>query len=193
VIRGERRRRGVARPKRRTLRALLALPSWSPYAAGAGLGVVVTITMACFGRRLSGAGAYASLSGYVGRVVAPRDPYWTSIVTTGPTWDVWIAIGTLAGAFASALASRQVHLRTMPDEGWVEIFGPRVWVRWLVVFVGTALLPIAAGIAGGCTASLAISGGAALAPAAFVFIAGMFASGIATVRLVDAVARRRRR
>jgi uncharacterized protein len=37
-------------------------------------------------------------------------------------------------------------------------------------------LEYAAGIAGGCTSGLAISGGMLLAPAAFLFIMGMFAS-----------------
>jgi hypothetical protein len=44
--------------------------------------------------------------------------------------------------------------------------------------VAAVLVQIGAGIAGGCTSGLAISGGAVLSPAAFVFMAGMFAGGI---------------
>lgn len=50
------------------------------------------------------------------------------------------------------------------------------------MFVGTATLEIVAGVAGGCTAGLAVSGGAVLAPGAFVFMAGMFAGGIPVAR-----------
>ena len=50
--------------------------------------------------------------------------------------------------------------------------------------LGAILLEYAAGIAGGCTSGLAISGGMLLVPAAFLFIAGMFASGIITALVI---------
>jgi uncharacterized protein len=169
--------------------ALVRRP-WSPYLAGALLGVVVTISVAVLGRRLSGAGAYQSLSGYLGAHLAPGGAYWTSIVHTGVGWDVWILIGTFAGALASAAAGRRVRLRAMPDARWIEAFGPRVVVRWLLVVAGTAGLSFAAGIAGGCTASLVLSGGAVLAPGAFVFAAAMFAGGVPVALLIERRARR---
>jgi len=46
------------------------------------------------------------------------------------------------------------------------------------------VLEYAAGIAGGCTSGLAISGGMLLVPAAFLFIAGMFGSGILTALII---------
>ena len=64
------------------------------------------------------------------------------------------------------------------------IFGPQLWKRWLLLFVGAIILEYGAGIAGGCTSGLAISGGMLLAPAAFLFIAGMFVSGILTAMIV---------
>ncbi len=54
----------------------------------------------------------------------------------------------------------------------------------LIVFLSAALLEVAAGIAGGCTSGLAISGGIVAAPAAFLFIASMFGTGILTAWLV---------
>jgi hypothetical protein len=51
-------------------------------------------------------------------------------------------------------------------------------------FLGAIVLEYGAGIAGGCTSGLAISGGMLLAPAAFLFIAGMFASGIFTALII---------
>jgi hypothetical protein len=72
----------------------------------------------------------------------------------------------------------------MPDKQWSEAFGPSRAKRWGIAFLGGAVLQYAAGIAGGCTSGLAISGGMLLAPAAFLFIAGMFASGILTALIV---------
>lgn len=157
---------------------------WSPYLAGAGLGLTTTVSMAVFGKRLSGAGPYQHLSGYVGRWLSPENLYWKHVVPTGVTWEVHLLIGTLLGALASALASRQFALRTMPDTQWTDVFGPSVWKRWALVFVGTLVIELAAGVAGGCTASLAVSGGAAFAPGAFLFMAGMFGGGIPVARFL---------
>ena len=62
-----------------------------------------------------------------------------------------------------------------------------MWKRWGLAFIGAIILEYAAGIAGGCTSGLAISGGMLLAPAAFLFIAGMFASGIITAYRTDII------
>jgi uncharacterized membrane protein YedE/YeeE len=72
----------------------------------------------------------------------------------------------------------------MDDEQWKQAYGAQPWKRWTMLFLGGIVLEYAAGIAGGCTSGLAISGGMLLAPSAFLFIAGMFASGIVTALLV---------
>lgn len=151
---------------------------WSPYVAGVGLGVVITISMAVFGHRLSGAGAYQHLSGVAGERIAPNSIYWQHIVPTGATWDVLVLVGSVLGAFVAAKLSNEFKIRTMPDRQWESAFGASVARRWLLAFAGSLLTEVGGGIAGGCTASLAVSGGAVLAPAAFLFIAGMFAGGI---------------
>ena len=156
------------------------LRPWSPYVAGVGLGLVVAVSMAIFGHRLSGAGAYQHLSGFVGRRAMPDAMYWRHVVPTGLTWDVLVLVGAIGGAFVASLLSGEFRIRTMPDRQWTDAFGPSVARRWLLAFAGSILTEVGGGIAGGCTASLAVSGGAALAPAAFVFMAGMFASGIPT-------------
>ncbi len=157
---------------------------WSPYAAGAGLGLTVAVSLSFFDKRLSGAGAYQHLSGYMGKLFAPDSLYWGRVMPTGLTWEVLLLVGTFLGALAAAIASKSFRLRTMPDSQWVLAFGPSVAKRWAIVFCGTLLLEFAAGVAGGCTASLAISGGATAAPAAFLFMGGMFAGGIAAAWLI---------
>jgi hypothetical protein len=155
--------------------------SWSPYLAGAALGALATVSLAVFGKRLSSAGGYQQLAGWIGARVAPDNDFFRRL-PTGLTWELLVLAGMFAGAFASALSGRELRLRLMPDSQWSDVFGPSIAKRWILVFVATALIQIAAGIAGGCTASLAVSGGAALAPGAFVFMAGMFAGGIPVAR-----------
>ncbi len=160
------------------------LGPWSPYVAGVGLGLVVTVSMALFGHRLSGAGASQHLSGYVGRSFAPDSMYWRDVVPTGVTWDVLVVVGAVVGAFVASVLGGEFAVRTMPDRQWTAVFGPSVGRRWLLAFLGSVLTEIGGGIAGGCTASLAVSGGAVFAPAAFVFMFGMFASGVPTALLL---------
>jgi hypothetical protein len=92
--------------------------------------------------------------------------------------------GGMLGAATSGTLQWGKKSSFNPDEQWKSIFGPQIWKRWVLAFVGAIILEYAAGIAGGCTSGLAISGGMLLAPAAYLFIAGMFASGIVTAFLI---------
>lgn len=163
---------------------VLRRKEWSPYAAGALLGVVVAVSLGIFGHRLSGSGAYQELAAPLGRAAEPHSTYFTYVTQSGITWDVLVVLGGLVGAFVASKLSGTFRIRTMPDSQWQEAFGASVVRRWMLAFAGSLLTEIGGGLAGGCTASLAVSGGALLAPAAFIFIAGMFAGGIPTAMLV---------
>src|ERR1019366_7869084 len=90
-------------PREKEVRMIAAVRRpWSPYLAGVGLGLVVAVSMAVFGHRLRGAGAYQNRSGCVGKLIAPDAMYWQHVVPTGLTWDVLLLIGSLGGAFAAA-------------------------------------------------------------------------------------------
>lgn len=158
--------------------------SWSPYVTGALLGVVAAVSMVVYGHRLSGGGAYQQIAAPVGRLLSPTSVYWTRVVAGGAIWELSALAGAILGAFAASRASGAFRIRTMPDRQWSDVFGPSRVTRWIVGFIGAALTEFAAGIAGGCTASLAVSGGAALSPGAFVFMAGMFVGGIPAAALV---------
>jgi len=172
-----------ARGARRSLRAWLTAKSWNPYLAGAGLGVIVAVSEGVCGRPLFASGAFDKLAAYAGRPLFPSSQYYQYIMSPGITWPVWLMVGVLGGAFLSSRLSGEARLRWLPDTQWVERFGPSRTVRFALAFVGAMLVQIGAGIAGGCTSGLAISGGAVLAPAAFLFMMGMFAGGIPTAML----------
>jgi len=74
-------------------------------------------------------------------------------------------------------------VRWLPDTQCQPRFGTSRGLRLAIAFFGAVLVQVGAGIAGGCTSGLAISGGSVLAPAAFLFMAGMFAGGIPTAWL----------
>ncbi len=157
--------------------------SWSPYAAGVLLGFVVAFSEVICGRPLAASGAFDKLAAYLGRGLFPKSQYYGHIMTPGITWQVWLVVGVLAGSFASSKLSGEARLRWLPDTQWQTRFGESRKLRLVIAFFGAVLVQVGAGIAGGCTSGLAISGGAVLAPAAYLFMAGMFAGGIPTAWL----------
>ena len=146
--------------------------TWSPYVAGVLLGLVGIATVWISNSLLGASGAFENLAGLIGKAVAPKlfdNMYFNFIMPPGITFGVIMFVGTFFGGMLGALTS-----------------GTLMWgkKRWVLAFIGAIILEYAAGIAGGCTSGLAISGGMLLAPAAFLFIMGMFASGILTALVI---------
>jgi hypothetical protein len=169
------------------VRSLLTQETWSPYLAGGLLGVVGLLAVGLSNHLLGASGGFENLAGMAGKAVAPAafdNVYFNFVMPAGITWNVVLLVGIFFGGMLGALSARTWRWRSMPDKQWIEAFGPSRAKRWGMAFLGGAVLQYAAGIAGGCTSGLAISGGMLLAPAAFLFIAGMFASGILTALIV---------
>ncbi len=160
---------------------------WSPYVAGILLGVVGVLAVLLSNSLLGASGAFENIAGLIGKAVAPQafdNMYFNFIMPPGITWGVILLVGVFFGGMLGAFSSSTFKWRLVSDDQWKKVFGPQVWKRWVLAFLGAIVLEYGAGIAGGCTSGLAISGGMLLAPAAFLFIGGMFASGILTAMVV---------
>lgn len=164
---------------------------WSPYVAGVLLGFVGILAVWLSDNLLGASGAFENLAGMIGKAVAPPvfdNMYFDFIMPPGLTWSLVLFIGTIVGGFVGAATSNTLLWgkkgAANSDSQWKTIFGPQTWKRWLWGFIGAVILEYGAGIAGGCTSGLAISGGMLLAPSAFIFIAGMFTSGIITAKII---------
>ena len=164
---------------------------WSPYAAGILLGIVGILAVLLSNKLLGASGAFENLAGIIGKAIAPtafNNMYFNVVMPPGITWGVILLVGVFFGGMAGAATSKTLKWgkkdASNSDSQWKRIFGPQTWKRWVLGFLGAILLEYAAGIAGGCTSGLAISGGMLLVPAAFLFIAGMFASGIVTALVI---------
>ena len=165
--------------------------TWSPYAAGILLGIVGILAVVLSNSLLGASGAFENLAGMIGKAIAPKafdNMYCIFIMPPGITWGVILLVGVFFGGLIGAASSGTLKWGKKDaangDAQWKRIFGPQTWKRWALGFVGAIILEYAAGIAGGCTSGLAISGGMLLVPAAFLFIAGMFASGIVTALVI---------
>ena len=167
---------------------------WSPYIAGTLLGLVAILIAATATAyrdsaiALGASGAFESIFGGLTQWVWPdwvaKNLYFRAVRLPGLTWEVVMLFGLFIGGALGAISSRTWKIRWMPDKQWAEAFGQSRVTRWVLVFLGAILLEYGAGMAGGCTSGLAIWGGLQLAPAAFVFMGGMFATGIVTALVV---------
>lgn len=160
---------------------------WSPYVAGILLGLVGILAVLLTNNTLGASGAFENFAGMLGKAIAPNafdNMYFNFVMPPGVSFAVILLIGVFFGSMLGALSSGTFKFRVMDDEQWKQAYGSQLWKRWLLLFIGGIILEYAAGIAGGCTSGLAISGGMLLAPSAFIFIAGMFISGIVTARIV---------
>jgi uncharacterized membrane protein YedE/YeeE len=160
---------------------------WSPYAAGVLLGLVGIATVVVSQKLLGASGGFENIAGMLGKAIAPsafNNTYFNFVMPAQVTYAVVLLVGIFFGGMLGALSSKTFKFRTMDDPQWKQAYGPQLWKRWLLLFLGGIVVEYAAGIAGGCTSGLAISGGMLLAPAAFLFIMGMFASGILTAKII---------
>jgi uncharacterized membrane protein YedE/YeeE len=169
----------------------LSKETWSPYVAGILLGIVVILAVVLSNTLLGASGAFESLAGIFGKAIAPaafNNTYFNYVMPPVITWSVILMVGIFFGGMLGAATSRTLKWgkkdAVNSDEQWKRIFGPQTWKRWVLGFLGAIVLEYGAGIAGGCTSGLLISGGSVLVPAAFLFMGGMFASGILTALIV---------
>jgi len=165
--------------------------TWSPYVAGILLGIVGILAVWLSNALLGASGAFENLAGMIGKFAFPKvfdNMYFNYIMPPGITYGVILLIGVFFGGMIGAATSKTLKWgkkdSSNDDAQWKRIFGPQTWKRWVLGFLGAIILEYAAGIAGGCTSGLAISGGMLLVPAAFLFIGGMFMSGILTALII---------
>lgn len=171
------------------MKSIWKLPRWSPYAVGAGIGVLSWITFALLGKALGTSTSMVHVAGAAERIVAPghfdRTAYLTKHIgtTTEPKPVVdWQFALVLALGFGALLAARLAgsQFRESVPELWRRRFGDSRGKRWIAAFAGGAILLFGARLAGGCTSGHGISGGLQLAVSSWVFLAAMFAAGVAT-------------
>ena len=173
---------------RESLVGFIRQENWSPYAAGVLLGLTGILSVV-FGRHLlSASGGFAIVTSSILNGILPdvanQFMYFKFIMPPGLSWEVLTIIGIALGGTLGALTSHTLKIRWTEDATWNKVLGPQRWKRFVLAFAGAMIVQFGAGIAGGCTSGLAISGGMTLAPAGFLFMGGMFASGIVTALIV---------
>jgi uncharacterized membrane protein YedE/YeeE len=158
-----------------------AKPYMNPYLAGAILVIVLFLAFFITGTGLGASGGLNRLLVYGQNLVAPEHidqvPYLLKMAggNSNPleSWIVFLTVGTVLGGFISGLFGRRVKIETNK--------GPRIdnKTRWIMAFLGGALMGYGARLARGCTSGQALSGGAVLSVGSWAFMFAVFAGAYA--------------
>jgi len=153
----------------------------NPYAAGILLGLVLFAAFFLTGSGLGASGGINRILVFVEDLIAPghvdRTPYLIAMAggDKNPldSWIVFLTVGTIIGGFISGWIHRRTSIETNK--------GPRISksMRWMMAFIGGALMGFGARMARGCTSGQALSGGAVLSVGSWAFMFAVFAGAYA--------------
>lgn len=167
----------------------LRIGRWSPYAVGAGIGVLSWITFGLMDKALGVSTTFVRAAGAAEALVAPDhvqgNAYFAKYLVGSPAfeWQAALVIALAFGALVAGWLGRSRQSRAVP-EVWEARFGPGKAKRFAFAFLGGAILLFGARMAGGCTSGHGISGGLQLALSSWVFLIAMFASGVGAAMLI---------
>ena len=160
--------------------------SRSPYAIGAGLGVLSAFAFATAKRGLGVTTAFESAAALTQRAVAPRATHVNEFVKEADEvpridWESMLFVGVLAGSYATARLAGERDTGVVPAL-WRRRFGPSKNKRYAGALLGGALMMFGARMAKGCTSGHGLTGCMQLAVSSWVFTPLMFASAALTAR-----------
>jgi len=151
---------------------------WSPYLAGIGLGLTLLAAFYIMGKGLGASSAFSIVSAVATDKLNPEYAKglkyfsrYLSVDSPLKDWIVFEILGLLAGAFTGALLSRNFRLK------FDKAAGGSSRARFFTALAGGILLGFAGRLARGCTSGVALTGGAQLALAGWLFVISMFISG----------------
>lgn len=160
---------------------------WSPYVAGAGIGITLLLSYWFLGTGLGASGGLARVAAWLWHGIArghvATSAYFGEWFTPGSPhvlayYLVFMLLGIFVGGFISALGSGRVQ--PMVERG------PHISARnrLILALAGGVLAGFASRLARGCTSGQALTGTALLLTGSVVFLACMFIGGYATAILV---------
>lgn len=158
-----------------------ARPYMNPYLAGALLGIVLFLAFLITGSGLGASGGLNRLLVFFQNAMNPEhvDQVAYLLKMAGgninplDSWIVFLTVGAVFGGVVSGLIGRRIKLETNK--------GPQInnATRWIMAFIGGALMGYGARLARGCTSGQGLSGGAGLSVGSWAFMLAVFAGAYA--------------
>ncbi|MBN1283661.1 MAG: YeeE/YedE family protein [Proteobacteria bacterium] len=159
---------------------------WSPYAVGAGIGVLSWISFLISDKPLGASTSFARTTGMILKVFhaekVERNRFFRE-VEPQVDWQWMLVLGIVIGAAIAALISGDYGITWVPQR-WALKFGAAPAVRLFWALVGGTIMGIGARWAGGCTSGHGISGFFQLAVSSWIAVLCFFVSGTITALIL---------
>lgn len=152
---------------------------WSPYVVGTGIGFVFLTSYILFEHTIGSSVSFVKISAFLHQLVdknaLTNNPYYQDYLKSlaWVDWQVALVMGVFLGAYLSIKLSKKADPFCKSKKN-LTLRGK------MLSFMGGFLVIFGARFAGGCTSGHAISGGIQLAASGYLFMAGVFLSGIPT-------------
>ena len=158
-----------------------ALPAYgNPYFAGIGIGIALFFAFFLVGKGFGDSGAMTRIFAYMMSKMMPSHTdtlvYFRRYLSTSQhplfQWVVLILIGSALGGLVSGMRGRRMKMEFTR--------GPHASVQFRIIasLIGGMLVAFGARMAGGCLTGLAITGGAVLSVASWVFFLVAITAGM---------------
>lgn len=165
----------------------LTLKSWSPYIAGAAIGILSWFAFATVDRPIGVTTAFEHTAALSMKAVAPQveqsNQYFADKKAEGKPpkidWEVLLVVGVFIGGLISSLFSGDRGAPVV-SHLWSWKFGPSVAKRLVVAFLAGGLMMFGARLAQGCTSGHGISGTLQFAVSSWMFISLAFLVAVIT-------------
>lgn len=161
--------------------------AWSPYLAGAIIGLLQIPTFPLMDTALGASSSFVTVAAHIAAVFDSRVSeikYLASHMWGAKNWwHVAVVVGIAIGAFLSMRLSGARRQTISPV--WSRAMGTTtLGARVPIAFTAGFIMLFGARIAGGCTSGHGISGMAQLSAGSTLAVAAMFAGGILTAMLL---------
>jgi uncharacterized protein len=162
--------------------------AWSPYVAGAVIGLLQIPTFVLMDTALGASSSFVTVGAHIASIFDSRiaDVKYLAAHMWGAKnwWQVAIVIGIAIGAYISMRLSGAGRQPISPI--WQQANGSSTLAtRAPIAFVAGFIMLLGARIAGGCTSGHGISGMAQLSVGSTLAVAAMFVGGILTAKLLN--------
>ncbi len=173
------------------MNSLLA-EKWSPYIAGALVGVLATVTVLLSTvilekpKFLGASTTFVRTAGLAEQIVSPEHVAENAYFTKTKVmidWQMMVVGGIFLGALLASRLGRSSHLETVPPI-WRDRFGDSAALRAVAAFIGGAVLLFGARLAGGCPSGHGLSGNMQLAVSGLLALVFFIIAGVITARLI---------
>lgn len=159
--------------------------AWSPYLAGALIGMLQIPAFLFLGTALGASSSFVTVGATLAEFFDPgiRAIQYAAKHLDGAKnwWQVALVVGVALGAFASSRLSGAVRRGVAPV--WKRATGLGPVGRFAMAFAAGFVMLLGARIADGCTSGHGLSGMAQLSLGSFAAVVAMFAGGILTATL----------